>query len=296
MLLEYLHRVPEFARLAPAELSALAQQSAVVCVPAGRTLVGPDQRLHDYLYLLKGSLAVTAPARRLRSSRFGQVSHFSPGVTSARTHTACHILRIDRRLYEFACQRDTAAGAMGDADAAPWLRRFLSSHMMKQLSGRAWQQLVRSFAAENYAAGQQIIAAGSAGTCCYVIEAGHAVVQRDGVTLCHLNPGDFFGEDALLLDAPRNASVTALSPLKVQKIHGDVFREVLVDNLIEFVAQRGRGHCLNVEDLRGRDVRAVAAELPARQRVYVVGGRLAERGLVTFLLVQQGCRAQAVAD
>ncbi len=296
MLLSLLHRIPEFAELSRTELAALAQQSVVVCVPAKRVLIGPGHAVRDHLYLLKGSLTVAPPVRRLRSSRFGEVTHFFPGATSARTLTACQIVRIGRQLYEFACQRDTRGGAVGDADAAPWLRRFLSSHMMKQLSGSAWQQVVRSFSSEVYAAGQEVIAAGSAGTCCYVVEAGHAVVHRRGATLCHLNPGDFFGEDALLLDAPRNASVTALSLLKVQKIQSAVFRDVLVDSLIEYVAQRGRGYCLNVEDLRGRDVRALAGELSARQQIYVVGGRPAERGLVTFLLVQQGCRAQAVAD
>ncbi len=294
MLLTYLQRVPEFTALPAAELKALAQQTVVVCVPAGRQLVTPGIALDDYLFLLRGTLSVDPARRRVRASRFGVLRHFYPGASAVRAHTACQIARVRRQLYEFVSDGGSG-GARYDLDAAPWLKRFLSSHMMRQLSNAEWQALLRGFVAERFARGDRVIAAGTRGECCYVVEAGHAVVHHCGKTLCHLNPGDFFGEDALLVDAPRNATVTALSPLKVQKIHRQLFLTVLADTLVEFVEQRGPGVCYSITDAAHIDLRATLAELPARQQIYVTGGSRAERALVTFLLVQRGHRAQALA-
>ncbi len=294
MLVSYLQRVPEFATLPAAELKALAQQTVVVCVPPGRQLVTPGMALDDYLFLVRGTLSVEPARRRLRASRFGTVHHFYPGAAAARAHTACQIARVRRQLYEFVSDGGNG-GARYDLDAAPWLKRFLSSHMMRQLSSAEWQALLRGFVAEQFARGDHVIVAGTQGDCCYVVEAGHAVVHHCGKTLCHLNPGDFFGEDALLTEAPRNATVTALAPLKVQKIHRQLFLSILADSLVEFVEQRGPGVCYSVADAAQMDLRTALRDLPARQQIYVTGGSRAERALVTFLLVQRGHRAQALA-
>lgn len=48
-----------------------------------------------------------------------------------------------------------------------------------------------------------------------IIEDGQAEVLRDGARVAVLGPGDFFGELAILGGgAPRNASVTATTPLR----------------------------------------------------------------------------------
>jgi CRP-like cAMP-binding protein len=65
------------------------------------------------------------------------------------------------------------------------------------------------------AAGAAVIVAGDReATEMYFIHDGTAeVLAADGRTLATLGPGEFFGEDALLTDAPRNANVHATTPL-----------------------------------------------------------------------------------
>lgn len=66
----------------------------------------------------------------------------------------------------------------------------------------------------SHAAGERIISAGESGFCMYVLLRGSARVTApaDGteVELALLNPGDFFGEVALVDDGPRSADVTAV--------------------------------------------------------------------------------------
>jgi ATP-binding cassette subfamily B protein len=47
----------------------------------------------------------------------------------------------------------------------------------------------------------------------FVLVSGTAKVTKKGKTVAKLGPGDWFGEIALLHNAPRNATVTATSPI-----------------------------------------------------------------------------------
>ena len=64
----------------------------------------------------------------------------------------------------------------------------------------------------SFDAGRTIVRQGEVGTGFFMIVAGRARVVRDGETLDHLGPGQFFGELSLLDHEPRIAAVTAEEP------------------------------------------------------------------------------------
>ena len=61
-------------------------------------------------------------------------------------------------------------------------------------------------------AGWVIARQGEIGTGFYVIVAGSARAVRDGATIAHLGPGDFFGELSVLDGRPRVAQVVSDEP------------------------------------------------------------------------------------
>ena len=63
----------------------------------------------------------------------------------------------------------------------------------------------------------------------FVIVDGYADVDVDGVRVATLRRGDFFGEQALLVNGARNASVTAISPMTVLVLNRGEFEAMLVD-------------------------------------------------------------------
>ena len=77
------------------------------------------------------------------------------------------------------------------------------------------------------AAGRELIRQGEPGREFIVVVDGEAEVSRDGEVIATRGPGSFFGETALLLDQPRNVSVTAKSRMTIEVIDRQDFRRLL---------------------------------------------------------------------
>jgi CRP/FNR family transcriptional regulator, cyclic AMP receptor protein len=63
--------------------------------------------------------------------------------------------------------------------------------------------------------GKVLVREGAAGDQFFVIVEGTAEVSRHGQNVAELGPGAFFGDLALLDRAPRNATVTAVTPMEL---------------------------------------------------------------------------------
>jgi MFS family permease len=70
---------------------------------------------------------------------------------------------------------------------------------------------------------QVVVSRGEVGTHFYVIASGRAVVELEDGSTRELEPGDFFGEIALLRDVPRTATVRALEQLQLYAVERDEF-------------------------------------------------------------------------
>jgi MFS family permease len=85
------------------------------------------------------------------------------------------------------------------------------------------ERLAAAATAVTVLADQVVVSRGEAGRHFYVIAAGRAVVELDDGATRELQPGEFFGEIALLRDVPRTATVRALEPLRLYAVERDEF-------------------------------------------------------------------------
>lgn len=79
-------------------------------------------------------------------------------------------------------------------------------------------------------AGRELIHEGEIGREFFLVVDGEAEVRRGGTVIATHGPGSFFGETALLLDEPRNASVVATTAMTVEVIDQRDFRRLLEDH------------------------------------------------------------------
>lgn len=101
----------------------------------------------------------------------------------------------------------------------PFLRP-LDMAALDQLIGRLTPMYVP-------AAGVAVVRQGDPGDRLYVIEQGTAVVLVDGFMVGVMQPGDSFGEKALLRDIPRTATVRSRGPMQLLVLPREDFLEVL---------------------------------------------------------------------
>ena len=122
-------------------------------------------------------------------------------------------------------------------------------------------------------AGTTIISQGESGDSYYAIANGTVEVTRDGRRLAQLGRGEGFGETALLRDAPRNATVTALSDTDLLTVERDPFLVALTGHA---ESERGAAAIVAERSERApgqhltRSCLAHAASAPVRPRSFPV--------------------------
>lgn len=95
------------------------------------------------------------------------------------------------------------------------IRHFQAIPLFSALSKKAIRSVVQAAAEVDVPAGKVVVRQGEHGREMYVLISGTALVTQGGKKVAELVPGDFFGEMAFLSPAPRSATVTAYSDMRV---------------------------------------------------------------------------------
>jgi CRP/FNR family transcriptional regulator, cyclic AMP receptor protein len=113
------------------------------------------------------------------------------------------------------------------ARRSAYLEHLVRVPLFSDCSKQELQRLARRTTDIAIQVGQPIIKEGRTGFEFFVIVEGTAEVTRRGKRITELGPGDFFGELALLDNAPRDATVAALTPMEVIVLTRAEFNAVL---------------------------------------------------------------------
>lgn len=105
--------------------------------------------------------------------------------------------------------------------------------MFGALEEREFEIVVDSIEEVRVKAGDVLIKEGDEGDCLYVVEQGTFDCTRKGVHLKEYQPGDGFGELALLYNAPRAATITAKTEGVAWRLDRDTFNHIVKDAAAE---------------------------------------------------------------
>ena len=187
----------------------------------------------------------------------------SPSPVSAMAKTDVELLIIDRDAYNLALtwkedgHHHLPRATHTHEDGNDWMMCLLDSPLFSQVPPAQIQQLFARFEAVDVAKGEAIVREGGPGDYFYVIESGVAEVHsRFTGKITELKAGNFFGEEALVGETLRNASVTMRSPGVVMRLSKEDFRALLLAPLIRYIdgdelhQQKEQGIKLQVLDVR----------------------------------------------
>jgi CRP-like cAMP-binding protein len=152
--------------------------------------------------------------------------------------TDVDLLVVDDDLLDILATWDQVAAGRGrDAiSSGPFSLTRLRGGVFAQLPAARIDELLRRIERLNAARGETVIKEGDEGDYYYVIESGRFQVGRlvggAEVVLAELKSGDAFGEEALVSEAKRNASVTALTDGRLLRLSRSHFNELLREPLL----------------------------------------------------------------
>lgn len=102
--------------------------------------------------------------------------------------------------------------------------------LFSHYSSRQLASVARLTTTTDVAAGRELITEGQTGHELFVVLDGEAEVRRGGAVIATRGPGSIFGETALLVDRPRNATVVATTDMTVAVIDRYNFRRLLEEH------------------------------------------------------------------
>jgi rhodanese-related sulfurtransferase len=169
-----------------------------------------------------------------------------PALTKAITDV--EMLRFDEDLVDIMMTWDHIAApgqeAAADGEATDWRTmsgmftvQSLTQGVFASMPPANIEQLLRRFQRIQVRRGEQIIRQGDPGDYYYLIERGRCTVTREvagaKVELAELREGDSFGEEALVADMARNATVAMKTDGMLLRLDKSDFMELLREPLLQ---------------------------------------------------------------
>lgn len=228
----------------------LAGEAAFTSYARGEVLFRAGDMDDDTLYLLDGEVSAEYPDGKTRQfAAHSLQGRYSLGDSQPRRFTAtvssasARVVRLDRRYLEKVIAWDqiarTASRSDGGADANRWVFRLLQSRAFRKMPTGNIERMFQGFEEITARAGEVIVREGDPGDYFYVIKDGAASVLKhlddSESVVAYLVRGDCFGEDALLANTTRNATVKMMQDGRLMRLSRRTFEDVLKPPVVEWV-------------------------------------------------------------
>jgi CRP-like cAMP-binding protein len=227
-------------------LAALVKKTKVRDAQPGETLFREGDAEKRTVYVLSGTVELregTQTTSRVSGGTEDARNPLSPKLP--RRHTgiavsAVEYITIDSDLLDVMLTWDQTGsyevselrGEAGGSD--DWMTTLLQTKAFHKIPPANMQQV-------NHKAGDVVIKQGDEGDYFYVITRGKCVVTREtplnkeGIRLAELQVGDTFGEEALISEAKRNATVAMETDGSLMRLGKDDFRKLLNEPMLDWL-------------------------------------------------------------
>jgi CRP-like cAMP-binding protein len=235
---------------------ALSKKVSVKTISAGRLLFKEGDNDKRTIWLVSGMLELKEGDRTVGIIRGGTPETRSPLAPqlprrmSARAMDEVSYLSIDSDLLDVMITWDQTgtyevselqAQLENAASGDDWMTTLLQTKAFHRIPPQNIQAIFLRMQRVPTRTGEVIIKQGDEGDYFYVIVSGKCLVTREtplnkeGIKLAELGVGDTFGEEALIAEAKRNATVTMLTEGVLMRLNKQDFRELMNEPLLQWV-------------------------------------------------------------
>jgi len=178
------------------------------------------------------------------------VAAIIPRRLGARARNRVQYLSIDSELLDVMLTWDQTGSYdvselqnQKDTDESDdWMTMLLRTKAFHKIPPANIQAIFMRMQQINYKSGDVVLKQGAEGDFFYVLTRGKCMVTREtplnkeGIKLAELTVGDTFGEEALISDAKRNATVTMSTDGAVMRLGKEDFKRLLNEPMLDWLS------------------------------------------------------------
>ena len=236
-------------------LAALARKVQIRELSPGQLLFKEGDTEKRTIYVVSGILELVDQGKVIGKIEGGSemsrnpVAPVYPRRVTAKARDRVHFISIDSDLLDVMLTWDQTGTyevselqGKSDQGGEDWMTMLLQTKAFHKIPPANIQAIFMRMQQINYRTGDVILKQGAEGDYFYVLIRGSALVTREtplskeGIKLAELNVGDTFGEEALISEAKRNATVTMRSDGAVMRLGKDDFRKLLNEPMLDWVS------------------------------------------------------------
>ena len=252
MQVTQLSQLVPFNGLSEEALQLAVQQGRVLQMDKGQTLFTRGEVGHASYYLLVGEVSLDSDAddtpplviRAGGDAARHPLARLKPRRYTCVARAPCMVAEFADDALDRLVARDQATSyevTEFEGNNPSWLFDLLRNQSFTRVPPANLHSLFARFEPLPVVAGQEVIRQGEVGDYYYLIREGRAHVTRSTkggkpVVLARLEPGQSFGEDALISGELRNASVRMQTQGLLMRLAASDFRTLLQDPLVHQVA------------------------------------------------------------
>jgi CRP-like cAMP-binding protein len=290
-----------FSELAPEYVARVASRCDIQSVAKGKIVFQRGKNLSYLAYLLEGQVNLVDASFQAASLCAGEpaaeyaLNELNPSKSSAVAAQHVKVLTVDRALLDRVMadaegdngdvdivgdlmESEPALGpinylnayanadsTLSESDVQDWMSMLVDSPLFDSLPAANIQQLFHRFKPIDVARGDVVLREGDQGDFFYVIAIGGAKVSSICGTTLELSAGEYFGEEALVGDTTRNATVTMTSDGVLMRLNKADFIHLLQEPLVKYVE-------FDQLEQMGPQTEIIDVRLPVEHRHFCVRG------------------------
>lgn len=248
---ETLGNFSPFNALESTNLTELLDDVEVRQATQGQALFNKGATEKRSVYLLSGTVALRDGDHVLGTIAGGSdearnpIAPRLPRQLSAVAVDDLQYFSIDSELVDVTLTLDqTGIYEVGDLSAelngeeGDWMSALLRTKTFQLIPPQNLQMIFTRLNRVDYSAGHVVIRQGSSGDHFYIIRKGRCRVtretpaNRENIDLAELRVGATFGEEALISNEPRNATITMLTDGTLMRLGRDDFQSLLNEQMV----------------------------------------------------------------